>query len=230
MYIYLKTKPRGSPRKIPKVFSTVFLVLGLIILSQAVLPVAFWYFFNMPEISGKIISPLASTFPPLVSAAEVDSYKPANWFPTNTPKPEKKEIKTYTLTIPKLDIDAATVEFGGDLKKSLVAWSTSPQPGTYGNNIIFGHSELPQFANSKSYAGIFTYLMNLNKGDEIFVDYDGVRYKYLVSDKKVVDPTDLSVLEQRFDTGYLTLITCVPPGTLWKRGIIKAKLVKLNGE
>lgn len=199
-------------------------MLGLFLIGQAVLPVAFWYLFNMPELSGKIISPLASTFPSLVSAAEVDSYKPANWFPTSTPKPEKKEIKTYTLTIPKLDIDAATVEFDGDLKKSLAAWPTSPAPGTYGNNIIFGHSELPQFANNKSYAGIFTFLMNLNKSDEILVDYDGVRYKYLVSDKKVVDANDLSVLEQRFDTGYLTLITCVPPGTLWKRGIIKAKL------
>lgn len=230
MYIYLKAKPKGPPRKIPKIFSTVFLVLGLIILGQAVLPVAFWYFFNMPEISGKIVSPLASTFPPLVSAAEMDSYKPSNWFTAITQAPKEAKInqlKAYTLTIPKLDIDAATVEFGGDLKKSLVAWPTSPAPGTYGNNIIFGHSELPQFANGKNYEGIFTYLMNLTKGDEIFVDYDGVRYKYLVSDKKVVDATDLSVLEQRFDNGYLTLITCVPPGTLWKRGIIKAKLEKL---
>ncbi|MBI3559273.1 sortase [Candidatus Gottesmanbacteria bacterium] len=227
MYIYLKAKPKKPPRKIPKILSTAFLVLGLVILGQAVLPVAFWYFFNMPEISGKIISPLASTFPPLVAAAEVDSYKPANWFATAVPVSQNNQLKTYTLTISKLDIDAATVEFGGDLKKSLVAWPTSPPPGTYGNNIIFGHSELPQFSNSKSYSGIFTFLMNLNKGDEIFVDYDGVRYKYVVVDKKVVDPTDLSVLEQRFDAGYLTLITCVPPGTLWKRGIIKAKLASL---
>lgn len=230
MYIYLKAKPKRPPRKISKIFSTVFLVLGLVILGQAVLPVAGWYFFNMPEISSKIISPLASTFPPLVSAAEVDSYKPANWFAATVPTSQDNQLKTYALTIPRLDIDAATVEFGGDLKKSLVAWPTSPAPGTYGNNIIFGHSELPQFSNSKSYAGIFTYLMDLNKGDEIFVDYDGVRYKYLVSDKKVVDPIDLSVLEQRFDAGYITLITCVPPGTLWKRGIIKAKMVKSNGE
>ena len=69
--------------------------------------------------------------------------------------------------------------------------------------------------------------MSLDDGDEIYLDYDQVRYRYLVVDKKVVEPTDLSVLEQRFDAGYVTLITCVPPGTIWKRGVIRARLVNL---
>ena len=69
--------------------------------------------------------------------------------------------------------------------------------------------------------------MDLEKGDEIYLDFDQVRYKYLVVDKKIVEPSDLSVLEQRFDSGYVTLITCVPPGTVWKKGVIRARLSQI---
>jgi sortase A len=61
-------------------------------------------------------------------------------------------------------------------------------------------------------------------GDEVFVTYDGVEYVYTIHEMVVVDPTDLSALEQRFDDSYLTLVTCVPPGTYWKRLNVKAKL------
>jgi len=37
----------------------------------------------------------------------------------------------------------------------------------------------------------------------------------------------ISVLEQKYDASYLTLVTCVPPGTYWKRLVVKAKLVQL---
>ena len=39
-----------------------------------------------------------------------------------------------------------------------------------------------------------------------------------------VQPTDLSVLEQRFDNRYLTLITCSPPGTWLRRLILRAQI------
>lgn len=230
MYSYLKaakTKPRKKSSRLNKLLSLSFLVLGLFLISQAFYPVVGWYIFVMPGIGSKIISPIATAFPALVQASEADSYSPSTWF-TNIDKTVQAStapVKTYTITIPKLKIENANVVVGGDLRKSLVAWPTSAMPGTWGNNIIFGHSELPQFANPKNYSGIFTFLMDLNEGDEIFVDYDGVRFRYQVIDKKVVDPTDIAVLEQRFDSSYLTLITCVPPGTVWKRGIIRAKLL-----
>jgi len=39
-----------------------------------------------------------------------------------------------------------------------------------------------------------------------------------------VQPTDLSVLEQRFDGRYLTLITCTPPGTYLRRLVVVAQI------
>jgi len=41
-----------------------------------------------------------------------------------------------------------------------------------------------------------------------------------------VSPRDLSILAQRYDDSYLTLITCVPPGTYFKRLIVRARLAK----
>jgi sortase A len=232
MYSYIKApvkKIRQRQKKVTGLSSLVFLILGLVLIFSSAWPVLGWYLFVMPEFSNKIISPLATKFPPLVRAAEIESYEPTSWF-SNTPKSLQtvgSTLKSYKISVPKLKINNANVEIGGDLKKSLVAWPTSALPGSWGNNIIFGHSELPQFASPTDYSGIFTHIMELEDGDSIYVDYDGVRYQYKVVSKKVVEPTDISVLEQRYDSAYLTLITCVPPGTLWKRGIVKAQITKI---
>lgn len=241
IYYYLKAKPKKASRfskRWANLISTSMLILGVIFISQAILPILGWYFLVMPSLGVGIASPLSSdyrspilAFPSIVKAMDQsdNSYKPTAWFMGAKGLPSSRlALKVYSLSIPKLKIDGATVEIGGEnLKKSLVAWGTSSVPGTYGNNIIFGHSELPQFASPKDYSGIFTSLMTLENGDDVFVDYDGIRYRYQVIDKSVIEPTNLSVLEQRFDAAYVTLITCVPPGTLWKRGVIRAKLSQI---
>lgn len=255
LYTYTKDKnfqatinSRKRLRQVSGFLSVAFLTVGLFFVAQVIYPLVNWYIFLLPNYSGSVVSPLASDtqapknislappvraqdesfIPPL--ASNNNSYRVSSWFPQAKPFTgiNAKGLGVYSISIPKLKIEAATVEVGGDdLKKSLIAWPTSALPGDYGVNIIFGHSELPQFANPKDYSGIFTFIMDLSEGDAIFVDYDGIRYKYLVSDKKVVNPDDISVLEQRFDDRYLVLITCVPPGTLWQRGIVRARLSQL---
>ena len=232
MDVYIKAKPKLPKKKLNRFISLasgVFFMAGILMIGQAVLPVVSWYLVVLPGVSQKIISPLASTFPSVVRAQENESYTPSKWFVgQKETEPQTANLKVYSLSIPKINIKDANVETGGqDLKKALIGWPTSAPPGTFGNNIIFGHSELPQFANPKDYSGMFTHLMDLEKVDEIYLDFDQVRYKYLVVDKKIVEPSDLSVLEQRFDSGYVTLITCVPPGTVWKRGVIRARLSQI---
>ena len=46
---------------------------------------------------------------------------------------------------------------------------------------------------------------------------------YTVKSRKVVAPTEVSVLDNT-EENILTLITCTPPGTAWKRLIIIASL------
>lgn len=134
----------------------------------------------------------------------------------------------YKISIPVLKIKDALVEVGSmDLKKSLIQYPQTALPGQLGNGVIFGHSVLPQFFNPKSYLTIFSTLHRLKQGDEIFIDYDNIRYKYLVEEMYEVTPTDLSVLEQRYDGRYMNLITCSPPGTYLRRLVVKARIVDI---
>ena len=135
---------------------------------------------------------------------------------------------TYRLSIPVLKIKDAVVDVGSmDLKKSLIQYPQTALPGQPGNGIVFGHSVLPQFFNPKSYLTIFSTLYLLKPGDEIFIDYDNIRYKYVVEEMFEVAPTDLSVLEQRYDGRYFSLITCSPPGTYLRRLVIKTKIADI---
>ncbi len=240
LYSYTKqTKPHRKiviPKSFTRSLAGTFLLVGLFFVFQATWPIIQSYLLVLPQYADEISSPLASYVAPIkivqVHATEkktYDSLRPSTWFvgATGTTLADVPSTTKYTLSIPKLKIKDAKVEIGGDdLKKSLIAWPTSAIPGSYGVDIIFGHSELPAFANSTSYSGMFTHLMDLENGDEIEVTFDGITYKYAVFDKVVIDPTNVSILEQRFDQAYLNLVTCVPPGTVWKRGVVKAKLVQ----
>ncbi len=172
---------------------------------------------------------LDNQFGQILGSASLDYTKASNWFPKSPPKKEEKEkAKAFTMSIPKLGItDAVAVLSGEDLNKSLIHYGGTALPGEYGNTVVFGHSVLPIFFNPKNYLTIFSTLPTLKEGDEIDVFSDNVRYRYIVYEMKVVSPDDVAVLEQKYDWSYLSLVTCVPPGTYWKRLIVRARLEKL---
>lgn len=153
-----------------------------------------------------------------------------NWFNFSRPQPvlSPSTITHYTLSIPKLRIKDAVVTIGGDdLSKSLIHYGGTANPGEPGSPVIFGHSILPQFYSPNSYRAIFSLLPSLKSGDEIVVNFDGITYKYVVYDYYEVLPDEIDILEQRYNRKDLTLVTCVPPGTYWRRGIVKARLVEI---
>lgn len=152
-----------------------------------------------------------------------------NWFPTAPlPQLKKSKITHYTISIPKVRIKNAIIEIGGkEVKDTLIQYPGTALPGEFGNVVIFGHSILPVFYNPKDYKSIFSLIPTLEKGDQILIDFDGIEFIYEVVSYKEVKPEEINVLEQRFDQQTLSLITCVPPGTYLKRGIILARLVHL---
>jgi sortase A len=161
----------------------------------------------------------------LVSSTNADFSNANMWYPTSPQKHVTPAVNTYTISIPKLRINnAITTIAGEDLAASLVHYGGTGLPGQYGTAVIFGHSGLPQFYSPTNYKAIFSLLPTLKIGDEVDVMYDGIQYTYIIYEMVVVDPSDLSALEQRFDDSYITLVTCVPPGTYWKRLNVKAKL------
>jgi len=159
---------------------------------------------------------------------EIDYSLINNWFPSvAVPKLKDSKITHYNLSIPKLKINNAVVTIGGTkVENSLVQYPGTALPGEYGNTVVFGHSVLPMFYNPKDYKTIFSLLPTLKEGDTIYLYYDGIEYLYKVYDYYEVKPEEVDVLKQQFDKQILTLITCVPPGTYLKRGILKARLTR----
>lgn len=149
------------------------------------------------------------------------------WFPVkNVPGSNNSiDVKEYYLSIPKLNLDNLKVTVGGeDLSTSLVHYLPTSKPGQYGKVAIFGHSTLPQLYNEKDYKTVFTYLPQMDIGDNISINIEGKKYEYEVYDMYIVKPDKVSVLEQNFNASYLMLVTCVPPGTYKERLIVEAKL------
>lgn len=234
-YRYLKSAPLGQrlaqQKQITfllKGFSALVLVVGLVLIGNAALPILYYELTNS-RFTQQLVSPLTSQRAILGEEATVDYSNPKSWFPDAPVLPPKpSRITHYNLSIPKLKIEDAIVQIGGeDLMESLIHYPGTALPGQYGNVVIFGHSVLPQFFNPRNYKTIFSTLPKLEEGDEILVDFDGIQYRYLV--KKIIEtkPEDVAVLEQRYDSQWLSLITCVPPGTYLRRLIVRAQLVSL---
>jgi sortase A len=159
-----------------------------------------------------------------------DYTQASTWFPGGATKQDftASKVDYYTISIPKVKIDSATVAIGGeDLNKSLVQYPGTALPGRHGNSVIFGHSILPIFYNPKNYISIFSLLPTLQTGDLIYINYDGVSYTYKVEEMFEVLPTDIQVLDQDSSDSFLTLVTCVPPGDPAnpKRLIVRARVI-----
>lgn len=249
LYRYVKSVPgplRFAPRRRIRGLSFMLMTGGALLLLWVAWPIVS-FSLTSDSAFAQIIAPVADTpqgkpanvslSPIALAAGSTDTgttqptldFTNANvWYPTAPQKKTTGRVNTYTLTIAKLKIDNALVVVGGDdLSKSLIHYGGTGIPGEYGTTVVFGHSTLPQFFSPTNYKSIFSLLPTLEIGDEIGVVYDGVSYTYEVYEMVVLDPTDLSTLEQRFDDSYLTLVTCVPPGTYWKRLNVKAKLKSL---
>ncbi len=175
---------------------------------------------------------------PKMIAVEFDYTNLSNWFEPSVAEQLKiQEKKTqgaqqFRLDIPKLNLENAVVQIGGtDLNKSLIAYPGTAAPGEFGAPVVFGHSVLRQFynpneKNPRRYTSIFSTIMTLKKGDEIFITYEGVKYTYVVQEKTEVKPTDVYILSQQFDAKRLKLVTCTPEGTYLRRGVVTAELIK----
>lgn len=227
-----------KPRPVAKTFSFVFIGLGVASLSIVLLPLLDWQFqYNflfgqgnlaVPLPRAKVVQPevLPNVFAnSVLNLSGVDYTNARNWFPENPNTKTKDILPVYLLSIPKLGITKAQVSsVSDDLAKNLVHYGGTGIPGKPGNAVIFGHSTLPQLFNPKDYKAIFATIHTMKVGDDIIIDYDNVTYTYTISNIQIVDPDNVSVLSQQYDDSYLTVITCTPPGTYWKRLVIKAKV------
>lgn len=121
------------------------------------------------------------------------------------------------LSIPKIGLEDVVLE--GATPDSLLQGPAhlkdSAEPGNPGNAVIAGHRDT-----------FFRHVHSLHVGDDIYVMRDGHRFHFVVKSRRIVQPTDLSVLRSSAAT-EITLITCYPThviGPAPERLVINAKL------
>lgn len=218
-------------RRIIKICAGIMAFSGLVILFSTIFPIVS-YEWESAKRYPVLISPLVDEETASFTFSQKDYTKASNWFEGVDKKEYVSEnVKYFTISIPKLKIENATVAIGGeDLSKSLIQFPDTALPGKVGNTVIFGHSILPIFYNPENYLAIFSTLDKLDKGDEVIVDYDGIRYKFTVENLFEVSPNDIQILEQDSSGSYLTLVTCSPPGDPRKprRLIVRARLTPVD--
>lgn len=103
------------------------------------------------------------------------------------------------------------------LQKGVAHAKGSVFPGYSGNTYLFAHSA-DNWWDVGRYNAIFYTLNNLSENDEIIIFFENRRYNYVVKQKLISDPEDVTHLTRKHDgPNQLILQTCWPPGTTWKR-------------
>lgn len=135
------------------------------------------------------------------------------------------------INIPKINVTAPIVfatsnveeKIQKDLESGVAHYANTANPGEPGNAVIFGHSS-NDWWQPGNYKFVFVLLDRLVVGDTFTVNYNSKQYVYEVTGTKVVEPTDLSVLNSD-GSHQMTLITCSPPGTSWRRLVVTSKQI-----
>ena len=110
------------------------------------------------------------------------------------------------------------------LKTGVAEALGSTPPGKAGNLYLFSHSTDAPW-NIVRFNAIFFLLRELDAGDKVIIFYNNKRYDYIIFDKIIAAPTDVSYLTNRYNSPILTMQTCDPPGTLFNRLVVRARLV-----
>ena len=147
--------------------------------------------------------------------------------------PDTEEVildPKFGLYIPKIKSNASVVadvspydkgEYIKALETGIAHAKGTVTPNKEGNVFLFAHSAVNFYERNK-YDVYFYLLHELKKDDEIFVSYDGIIYKYRVQEVTIVNREDVKYLSKYSDEDTLTLMTCYPAGTDWKRTIVIA--------
>ena len=125
------------------------------------------------------------------------------------PQEEKKETTsniTYTavLEIPKINLKRGVVNNTKNFRSINYAISvdnSSKYPNENGNFILYSHS-------GNSSIAFFNKLYKVDKDDDIYVYYNGIKYHYKVVKKYDIEKTGKAKVISSKSDKYITLITC----------------------
>lgn len=133
--------------------------------------------------------------------------------------------------IESIDVDAAVVPVGVITNaKGELEWETPKNavghnagtalPGLDGNTVLSGHMSSPV----RHEGNVFNRLPDVRLGDLVRVQTDEGVYSYQVVGRRVVEPTEVSVMDPT-PAQTLTLITCYPDLIYSHRMVLRAEPV-----
>ncbi len=136
---------------------------------------------------------------------------------TPLPVPTRGPEQAVRIQIPAIDVDTPVVE-GDDpdsLKRGAGHHVGSANPGERGNCIISAHNDV--------FGEIFRDLPDLSLGDEVLVHTASRVHRYVITQKRIIEPTEVSVMEDT-SSPVLTLISCYPYGINTHRIVVIGEL------
>ncbi len=122
---------------------------------------------------------------------------------TPQPLPTPGPGQPTRIQIPAIGVDAQIVpgDSWDQLKKGVGQHIGSANPGERGNLVLSAHNDV--------FGEIFRSLDQLKAGDEIIVFAGAQRYRYEVSDSRIIAPTQVEVMAPTNEPA-VTLISCYP--------------------
>lgn len=123
----------------------------------------------------------------------------------NQSKNKNKQLEyTAVLEIPKINLKRGVVDSTknfSSINYAISVDSNSNYPDDNGNFILYAHS-------GNSNIAFFHNINKLEKGDNIYVYYGGIKYYYKIIRKYNIEKTGKAKVIDLKDDKYITLITC----------------------
>ena len=203
----LKNK-RDSNNNKKNLMKSQILLFGSLLIFLGVSILSFNYFY---EIRNEVFSDM------LIRLSDVEKTEKVSDVPVTQEVKKKKKKKSQTtykidyskylgvLRIPKIGLKRGF--YGTDSKYNSIEYNVTLLKGSdlpdvvNGNLILIAHS-------GDAYISYFRYLYKLNKGDFAYVTYNGIEYKYKITNIYKARKTGVVTVKRNYNKTTLTLITC----------------------
>ena len=142
----------------------------------------------------------------------------------------------FGIYIPKIKANARVIanvnpndedEYINALYKGVAHAKGTSTPDRQGNVFLFAHSAV-NFYEQRKFNIYFYLLGELEKNDPIYLSYKGNIYEYSVLETKVVNPNQIQYLKEYKNEDTLTVMTCWPAGSDFRRMIVTATRVDVQ--
>ena len=173
---------------------------------------------GVPDIDQTESVPLPQNYPDASATESSAASESSKILPTPTTRPQPENM----LSIERIGVSVPIVE-GKDAGALLYgAWRYpgTSRPNQGSNTVIFGH----RFRYLPPNNTTFYKLDRLAVGDTFRITWRGKIYRYTVTEIKIIQPTDFSVV-QKTEKPTVTLITCSPLFSTKERLVVVGELV-----